>query len=335
MNSPTTGPVVGNGKYRYAAVPDWAKLPAGWSFIEVVAIATDSRDRVFVFCRGEHPVIIFEADGTFVGSWGEGLFNRPHGITIGPRDEVWCTDDRDHTVRKFTAEGKLLQTLGTSGKPCDTGIDGMDYRTIKQAGPPFNLPTNLAIAPSGDLYVTDGYGNARVHKFSAEGKLLLSWGSPGAGPGQFNLPHGIAIDRRGRVYVADRENSRIQVFSADGKFLTEWTDTGRPMQIFFDAHDKAFVCDVGFRAGLFPFQTPPPPPVRGAYVSVFDSEGQLLSRWGGSENPCAPGDFFAPHGICVDSRGAVYVGEVVMSAGGYKGKVPPTCHSLQKFVPVG
>lgn len=335
MNNPAAGPVVGNGKYRYGAVPDWAKLPAGWSFIEVVGIATDSRDRVFVFCRGEHPVIIFEVDGTFVGSWGEGLFSRPHGITIGPRDEVWCTDDRDHTVRKFTAEGKLLQTLGKSGQPSDTGIDGMDYRTIKQPGPPFNLPTNLAIAPSGELYVTDGYGNARVHKFSADGKLLFSWGSPGAGPGQFNLPHGIAIDRRGRVYVADRENSRIQVFSADGKFLTEWTDTGRPMQIFFDAHDKAFVCDVGFRAGLFPFQTPPPPPVRGAYVSVFDSEGQLLSRWGGSENPCAPGDFFAPHGICVDSRGGVYVGEVVMSAGGNKGRVPPTCHSLQKFVPVG
>ncbi|MGE5193144.1 MAG: peptidyl-alpha-hydroxyglycine alpha-amidating lyase family protein [Deltaproteobacteria bacterium] len=324
--------IVGNGNYRYQPIPDWAKLPAGWSFVEVVGISVDSRDRAFVFCRGEHPVVIFEPDGTFAGAWGEGLFKRPHGITIGPGDVVWCTDDMGHTVRKFSADGKLLLTLG-SGQPTDTGIVGMDYRTIKRPGPPFNMPTNVAIAPSGELYITDGYGNARVHKFSSEGKLLFSWGGAGDGPGQFNLPHGIAIDGHGRVYVADRENSRIQVFSGEGKFLSQWTDTGRPMQICFDGDDRAFVCDVGFRAGLFPFQTPPPPPVRGAYVSVFDTEGRLLSRWGGSDDPCAPGDFFAPHGVCVDSRGAVYVGEVVMSAGGRQGKVPPTCHSLQKFVP--
>lgn len=330
---PHNAPVVGSGRHRYRAVPGWPTLPA-WSFVEVVGIAADSHDRVFVFCRGEHPVVIFESDGTFVGSWGEGVFVRPHGITIAPDDSVWCTDDRDHTVRKFSPDGKVLLTLGKSGQPCDTGIDGMDYRTIKRPGPPFNLPTNLAIAPGGELYVTDGYGNARVHCFSPQGQYQFSWGSPGDGPGQFNLPHGIAIDRGGRVYVADRENSRIQVFTARGDFVTQWTDTGRPMQICFDAHERALVCDVGFRAGLFPFQTPPPPPVRGAYVSVFDLEGRLLSRWGGSESPCALGDFFAPHGICVDSQGAIYVGEVIMSAGGYQGKVPATCHSLQKFVPV-
>jgi DNA-binding beta-propeller fold protein YncE len=322
--------ILGTGKYQYTPVPDWAKLPEGWSFVEVVGIAVDSRDRAFVYCRGEHPVIIFEPDGTFVGSWGEGLFKRPHGITIGPEDVVWCTDDKGHTVSKFTPDGKLLLKLGT-GEPSDTGIEGMDYRTIQRGGEPFNMPTNLAIAPSGDLYVSDGYGNARVHRFSADGKLRYSWGAPGDGPGQFNLPHGIATDRKGLVYVADRENSRIQVFTADGKYLQKWTDTGRPMQVYFDAEDRAFVCDVGFRAGRFPFQEDPSPPVRGAYVSVFDTTGHLLSRWGGSEDPCAPGDFFAPHGICVDSQGSVYVGEVVMSAGGYAGKVPPTCHSLQKF----
>ena len=324
---------LGTGNYRYKPVPDWAKLPTGWSFVEVVGIAVDSRDRAFVFCRGEHPVIIFEPDGSFVGSWGEGLFKRPHGITIGAGDVIWCTDDKGHVVRKFSVDGTLLQTLGT-GQPSDTGIEGMDYRTITRPAGPFNMPTNLAIAPSGELYITDGYGNARVHKFTAAGKLLFSWGAAGDKPGQFNLPHGIAIDRRGRVYVSDRENSRIQVFSPEGKFLSEWTDTGRPMQICFDGDDRAFVCDVGFRAGRFPFQAEPPPPVRGAYVSIFDTEGRLLSRWGGSDDPCAPGDFFAPHGICVDSRGAVYVGEVVMSAGGYQGNVPPTCHSLQKFVRV-
>jgi len=324
----------GKAPHLYKAVPDWAHLPAGWSFVEVVGIAVDSRDRPFVFCRGEHPVIIFEPDGTFVGSWGEGEFVRPHGITIGPAGEVWCADDKGHTVSKFTPEGKRLLTLGMRGKPAETGVQGMDYRTIARSGPPFNMPTNLAIAPSGELFISDGYGNARVHRFSAAGKLISSWGEPGDGPGQFNVPHGIAIDRTGKVYVADRENSRIQIFSPDGKLLDQWSDVARPMQIFFDAEDRAFVCEVGFRAGLFPFQTPPPPPVRGACVSIFDRQGKLLARWGGGDDPCAAGDFFAPHGICVDSRGNLYVGEVMMSAGGNRGLVSPTCHSLQKFARV-
>lgn len=326
--------VFGTGSLTYQADPDWPRLPAGWTFEEIVGIATDSCNRAFIFCRGEHPVMVFEPDGTFVRSWGEGRFVRAHGITISPADEVYCSDDKGHAVYKFDSEGRLLMTLGTPGKPSETGVQGMDYRTIRRGGPPFNMPTNVAIASNGDLYITDGYGNARVHVFAPDGKHRFSWGEPGSGPGQFNLPHGIAIDRHGRVYVCDRENSRIQVFSLNGEFITAWTDTARPMQIAIDRHDRAFVCDVGWKAGLFPWQSPPSSPPRGAYVSLFDLEGRLLSRWGGGESPCAPGDFYAPHGICVDAAGAIYVGEVVMSAGGYKGLVPPTCHSLQKFVPV-
>ncbi|MFN0051743.1 MAG: peptidyl-alpha-hydroxyglycine alpha-amidating lyase family protein [Planctomycetales bacterium] len=329
--APSSSIIVGSDRFRYAPVPDWPRLPPGWSFVEVVGVATDARDRVFVFSRSEHPVTIFEPDGTFVASWGEGQFVRPHGITIAPDGAVYCTDDRDHSVRKFTPEGKLLLTLGTRGKPSDTGIDGLDYRTIKRPGLPFNLPTNLAIAADGSLYVTDGYGNCRVHKFSPSGEYLFSWGEPGSGPGQFNLPHGIAIDQSGLIYVADRENSRIQLFTPEGKYTGEWTDTSRPMQVFFDAEGTAFVCDVGWKAGVFPWQTVPAGSPRGAYVSVFDRTGRRLTRWGGSENPCAPGDFFAPHDLCVDSQGSIYVGEVVMSAGGYQGKVPATCHPIQKF----
>lgn len=323
--------MVGSSLFRYEALADWPRLPGGWSFVEVAGVATDSRDRVYVFNRGEHPVMVFDRDGNFITSWGEGVFQRAHGIAIGPDDAVYCTDDLDHTVRKFTTDGKLLLTLGTSGRPSDSGIVGNDYRTIRRAAGPFNRPTNVALAADGSLYITDGYGNARVHKFSADGRLLFSWGEPGDGPGQFNLPHGIALDSAGRVYVADRENSRIQIFSGDGKFLSEWTDVARPMQIAIDPSDHVFVVEVGWRAGLFPWQTAPANPA-GARLSVFSRSGELLARWGDADNPCAPGNFFAPHDICIDSHGDLYVGEVILSAGGNRGLVSPHCHALQKFV---
>ena len=194
MDGTTHQPVTATGSCRdfgYEADDQWAKLPAGWSWTEAVAVATDNEDRVFVFNRGEHPVVIFARDGTFLGSWGEGLFVRPHGLFIGPDNTVYCTDDTDHTVRAFTPEGRLLLTLGTSGRPSDTGATSIDYRTIQRAGPPFHYPTNLALGPTGDLYITDGYGNARVHRFTPDGRLLQSWGEPGSGPGQFHVPHGV------------------------------------------------------------------------------------------------------------------------------------------------
>ena len=289
MTQSTT--IFGTGKYRYQAVADWARLPAGWSFVEVVGVAVDARDRVFVFCRGEQPLLIFEADGTFVGSWGRGLFQRPHGITIGPDGSVWCTDDKDHTVRKFSPTGELLLTLGTSNVPSETGIQGMDYRSIVQAAGPFNMPTNLAFAPSGEFYITDGYGNARVHRYSPSGELIQSWGAPGDRPGEFNLPHGVAVDREGLVYVADRENSRIQIFSPTGDFVSEWTDTSRPMQIYFDADDRAFVCDVGFRAGLFPWQSAPPPACARSVRHCFRQIGQVVVALRRRRRPVRTGKF--------------------------------------------
>ena len=143
------------------------------------------------------------------------------------------------------------------------------------------------------------------------------------------------VDRQSRVYVADRENSRVQVFTGDGKLVAIWTDVARPMQVVVGSEGQVFVAEVGWRAGRFPWQTPPPGEVPGARVSVFDSEGRLLVRWGGAGDPCAPGEFFAPHDLTIDSRGDLYVGEVVMSAGGKRGEVPASCHALQKFVRVG
>lgn len=317
--------------FRYEADDRWAKLPHGWEWYEVTAVAVDSRDRVYVFNRGEHPMMVFDREGNFECAWGEGQFARPHGLTIGPDDSLFCTDDLDHTVKKFTPDGKLLLTLGTSGHPSDTGATSIDYRTIRHAGPPFYFPTNVALAADGSIYAADGYGNSRVHKFSPQGELLLSWGSPGAGPGEFHVPHGIAIDRHGRIFVADRENSRIQIFSPEGEFIEERREIARPCQVTFDQAGYLYVAELGYRAGMWPGTSPPHPKATGGRVSVFDEQGKLVARWGGGDNPTAKGDFFAPHDIRLDSRGDIYVAEVVMSAGGKRGMVSPDCHSLQKF----
>jgi DNA-binding beta-propeller fold protein YncE len=316
---------------RFEARVGWGTLPNGWRLVEVAGVATDSRDRLFVFSRGEHPVVVFDREGRFLDSWGEGRFARPHGITIGPDDAVHCTDDLDHTVKTFTPEGTLLRTLGTSGRPSDTGATSQDFRTIRRAGPPFHYPTNLALAADGSLYVSDGYGNARVHKFAPDGEHLFSWGEPGGGAGQFRLPHGIAVGPDGTVVVADRENSRLQFFRPDGGFLSEWTDVARPCQVVVDASGIVYVAELGYRAGMWPGTAAPGPDAPGGRVSVFDPGGRLLTRWGGGSDPCAPGDFFAPHDLGLDSRGDLYVGEVTWSAGGHRGAVPADCHPLQKF----
>jgi DNA-binding beta-propeller fold protein YncE len=318
--------------FGYQVLDQWQSLPDGWNWPEVAAVATDSRDRVFVFNRGERPVVIFDRDGTCQAAWGTGLFTRPHGIFIDPDDCVFCTDDLDHTVRKFTPDGTLLFTLGTSGQPSETGASSVDYRTIVRAGPPFHYPTNLALAPTGEIYISDGYGNARIHKFSTDGRLLHSWGEPGSGPGQFQVPHGIAVDADGTVYVADRENSRVQLFTGDGTYLSSWTDVARPCQVCIDASGDVYVAELGFRAGMWPGTTAPTANATGGRLSIFDRRGQLQARWGGGDDPCAPGDFFAPHDVCVDSCGDIYVAEVVYSAGANRGLVSANCHTLQKFV---
>lgn len=323
---------LGDGKYRYRPAPAWQHAPGDYQGTEVSAAAVDSRDRVFVFNRGSEPVIVFDRDSQRLAAWGGDVIVHAHGITIGPDDAVYCTDDFDHTVRKFTPDGRLLMTIGTSGKPSDTGATSIDFRTIQRSGPPFYFPTNVALSPAGEIYVSDGYGNARVHKFTAEGKLMRSWGEPGTEPGQFRIPHGIAVAPDGRVFVADRENSRIQIFDPDGKFLNAWIDIARPCQVTFDADGIVYVAELGYRAGMWPGTSPPHPEATGGRVSIFDLDGQLLSQFGGGNDPEGPGDFFAPHDIRVDSRGDIYVSEVVMSAGGKKGLVSPACHTLQKFI---
>jgi len=322
--------VLGQGEHSYEVVEGWGEHFYS-PFVEVPGLAIDSRDQVYVFIRGIDPVLVFDSQGNFLKCWGRGVFTRPHGFYIGPDDSLYCTDDGDHTVRKFTPDGKFLMTLGKKGQPSDTGCVNRDYRTIKRAAGPFNCPTDVALDSRGNIYVSDGYGNARIHKFSKDGELLLSWGEPGRGPGQFNLPHGICIDKEDKVYVADRENSRVQLFDSEGRFLKQW-DANRPTDVFI--HDGSlYVTELGYSTGLGLVSTSPKDGIQWARLSIFTPDGKLLARLG-TEESCQPGSFFAPHALCVDSEGSIYVGEVVITSVGTSIPVPGNCHTLQKFVRV-
>jgi len=317
---------------RFEVLEGWEKLPANYVHKDVDGVATDSRNRVYLLTRGDARIIVYERDGTFVTSWGEDVFTpRTHGICIGPDDSVWTVDDGDHTVRKFTPDGKQLMLIGTPGVASDTGYDGKSVQSIKRGGPPFNRPTDVAIAPNGDLYVVDGYGNARVHHFTAAGKLVRSWGEPGAGPGQFNLPHAVFVLLDGRVMVADRENDRIQFFSPEGKYLDQWTHVQRPTDIYVDREGLVYVSELWWRVGQSSFVHGPIKYDLPGRVSVLDLNGNVLLRWCSADR-CAAGNFIAPHTLCVDSRGDLYVGEVTYTYAVKNGLVPADAHTFQKFM---
>lgn len=319
----------------YEVVAGWEHLPEGWSFTEVAGVGVDSRDNVYVFCRGAHPLMVFDKDGHLLDAWGEGLFTRPHGVFVDRHDQVHLVDCGDHTVRVFTPGGELLRTVGEAGKAADTGFQP-GVSPVQRAAGPFNMVTNVAVLADGSMYVADGYGNARVHRYNADGTLAFSWGEPGNGPGQFNLPHGIAVDSAGTVYVADRENSRIQLFSPQGAYLREWTFVNRPDDIFIDEQDRLYIAELGFRVSNvspvhYRFMEHPPAghdPL--ARVSVCEPDGTVIAQVGGEEE-VLPGNFVAPHGIWVDRRGDFYVGEVVVASGAAERLAPLTPQALQKF----
>ena len=217
--------VLGENGFNYElSGENWGELPEGWVYKEATAVDVDSKDRVYVFNRGTCPVIVFDTDGKIIDTWGEGVFKNPHGITVGPDDELFCVDNGDSTVRKFSSEGKLLMTIGEPGAG-----------SPKMSGIPFAKPTHVAVNKSnGEFYVADGYSNASVHKYSPDGKLLLTWGESGTGPGQFNIVHNVVVDSDGWVYIADRENHRIQVFDSNGKYETQWVNMSRAAAICLD-----------------------------------------------------------------------------------------------------
>jgi DNA-binding beta-propeller fold protein YncE len=306
--------------YSYDLVDGWGKLPPGWSFKEVAAVATDREDRVYVFNRGEHPVIVFDREGNFLRSWGEAQFSRPHGMRIAPDDTIYLTDDLLHTVRKCTPEGRILLEIGIPGEPAPY-----------MSGKPFYRCTHTALSPAGDIYVSDGYGNARVHKYSADGKLLLSWGEPGSDTGQFNIVHNICCDADGWVYVADRENHRVQIFDGTGRYETQWNNLHRPCGLFMPA-GRCQICYIGELGPVLSANRTVPN--LGPRLTIVDHHGRKLARIGGMHAGLGRGEFIAPHGIAVDSRGDIYVGEVSFTmwpALFPEEPMPFQLRSLQKF----
>jgi len=321
---------VGSDKFVYEVAEWWGQLPKGWAFRDVAGVAVDSQDRVYAFSRGEHPVVIFDREGRFLGAWGEGLFKRPHGIFIGPDDAVYCVDDWGHAVRKFTPDGRPLLVIETADRPADTGYVWDDPRTVLRSGPPFCYPTGVALSPDGEMYVTDGYGNARVHKFAPDGQLLFSWGEPGNGPGQFVTPHSACVDQTGLVYIADRDNRRIQIFSPQGEFITQWRDVRRPDSLCLDAKENIYVAELGLIKQGEPGRRYVVPTAPHGRITVRDLSGKILAEWG-PEDPQGADLYYAPHGIAIDSRGDLYVSEV---RGAYSGGVAPVNCVVRKYIRV-
>ncbi len=274
---------VGAGAYTYELIDDFAKLPEGETIGLISRVTTDSQNRLYVFQRKDPEVLVFDRDGKFLRSWGCKL-KRAHGLKI-VGDVAYVTDQVDCVAMIYTLEGRLIRQIGVRGQHSDTGCEDWHNLPLRAAGP-FNHPTEMMPGPSGDLYVTDGYRNSRVHRFSKDGELIQSWGQPGkTAPGDFHLPHSLAISPDGTLYVCDRANSRVQIFTPDGKYIGMWTGMGGPNDI---ARDKNGIFYLAEQAS----STSKPA------ISVRDGNGAVLARW----------EMAPVHGMGIDSAGNIYAG---------------------------
>ena len=299
----------------YRAVDGWGKtLPEGRQWGSTNALTVDSKGNVWVAerCGGNScadstldPILEFDSTGKLLKSFGAGLLVVPHGVYVDQDGNVWATDNsgkdgKGQQVIKFSADGKVLMRLGKAG----VAGDGPDT---------FNQPDGVVIAPNGNIFVADGHtigsGNARIVKFSKDGKFILQWGEHGAGPGQFEVPHSIAIDSKGRIFVADRGNKRIQIFDQDGKFLEQWTQFGVPSGLFIDRNDALYVADSMSESD---------DPKRPAYNPGFEQGIRVGSAKDAKVMafipiPPPPGAATnAPEGVAADPSGNVYGADVVL-----------------------
>jgi peptidylamidoglycolate lyase len=288
----------------YRLVPEWPRLPENLVLGQVSGVDVASNGDVYVFHRAERfwggeeiklefiaspTVLVLNSEtGEVITQWGEETFVMPHGLTVDDQDNVWLTDVGLHQVFKLDAGGAVLMTLGERGVP---GEDAAH----------FNMPTDVAIAPDGSFYVSDGYVNSRITRFSRDGEYITRWGTKGTDAGEFDVPHSIALDSQGRVYVADRGNARIQIFDETGQFIEEWKDPalGRPWAVRIDATGNIFVLDGGDQNEFWPDR---------ARVLKLDAEGNVLASFGSYGK--SPGQFIWPHTIAVGPDGALFIGEV-------------------------
>jgi len=262
----------------YQVDPDWPQLPENWNLRETSAVAADANDHIYLFHRGLHPIIEFDPAGKFVRSFGDGLFDNPHGLRVDPEGNIWAVDNGSHIVVKMDPKGRVRMVLGRRGVSGET--EDLFYR-----------PTDIAFAPNGDFFVSDGYGNSRVVKFSKDGRFIKAWGKRGVKDGEFNTPHSVVVDKSGRLLVADRENFRIQIFDQDGKFLQKWTHVGSPWGLALYGDNTLFMSD-GYNNRIL----------------KLDLDGRIIGSFG--HHGKMPGELELPHEMTVDSHGAVYVGEI-------------------------
>ena len=294
---------------EYVVDPAWPKRPAELGPRgSVPGIAIDKDDRVWCVERGEVPVQVYAADGKLVRGWGQGQFEAVHSIRFDSESNVWIVDYQRHVVEKFTPTGTKLLTLGVPGE------SGEDERH-------FNLPTDVVITPSGDIFVTDGYGNRRVVHFNPQGEFVKAWGTYGGGPGQFCLPHQIVVDSRGVLYVADRNSGRIQLFDQEGTFVEQWTNLLMPWGLWISPRDELWVCGSSPQWWRKDGEYPPP---KDQIFMRFATDGTLHQLWTvpvGSDGEETPGECNWVHCVALDSKGNLYAGDII-------GK------RLQKFVRV-
>src|SRR5215469_12591549 len=280
-----TDTIIGTGSYRYRFQRDWAKPPRWWNFGETnqpgpprtsVKGATAANGDAYVLSRSAHPVMVFDPEGNFITSWGEGEFSSfVHGLTMDRAGKIWIADSGLHTVTEHRPDGTLLRTLGMRSAAAPTLY-----------GKPFNMPTGTAFTANGDVFVSDGYGNRRVHCFSPEGELKHSWGEPGDGPGQFALVHFISADANDQLYVCDRENHRIQLFAPTGEVLAVWTGFTMPS-------DLAFGREAIYVAGA-------------DGVSIWTRDRRKLAQFGPDEPHTGA---FNVHGIWLDADENIYLAQ--------------------------
>jgi hypothetical protein len=282
----------------YDVIPSWPARPKDMAWGAMAGIAISPSQETWTFNRGAAPIQVYSSEGKLLRSWGEGQFREPHQVRIDREGDVWLVDSGLHCVRKYTPEGKLLLTLGTTGEP------GEDSTHL-------NRPTDVAITGGGDLFVTDGYGNNRIVQFDRHGQFVTAWGSLGVGRGQFSLPHSIAADSQGRLYVADRNNARVQVFDQTGRFLDEWRDLLVPWHIVITDRDEIYVC------GSSPMRWPRIPvpglvvgiPPKDQVVMVFAPDGRVLQLYTFPKGQ-RPGELEWVHAMAVDGRGNLYLGDI-------------------------